>query len=359
MEPKDLAALEANPSNETHPATFIANGTNYPNVRIRFRGQWARTWPKKPLKIFFEDAKPFEGQGTINLNSGWRDPAFVRETLAYEVYAACGVPAPRSRMVRVEMNGEFRGLYVEVEQPEKEFLKRIKYKGAVIYKAASQNNQADERDLGKPETFAGHYSLETQKDTGFVELQQFCHELNTTTNALGFFKQKVDVEKYGNYLAAATLLQNWDCFSKNHFLLFDAKKSKKWFPIPWDLDRTLGDHWHGGFSFFQLPILLGTQPLPGPTGWNRMQAKFFSVPELRDQYFKRLEKLLATEFTEEKLFPILDRYEIEIASDAVQDRQRWPNSNVSLHRSIEEVKRYIRQRREFLQSELKTLQKAG
>src|SRR3954471_5337304 len=119
MTPKDLLELERTAySNQTHPGTFSANGQAY-QVKVRYRGQWARTWPKRALKIFFEEDKPFEGQHCLNLNSSWRDPAFIREHLAYLTYAACGVPAPKSRMVRLDLNGKFRGLYVEVEQPEK------------------------------------------------------------------------------------------------------------------------------------------------------------------------------------------------------------------------------------------------
>ena len=93
MDRKELAALERNPeSGETHPATFIADGEVYTNVQVRFRGEWARSWPKKPLKIFFSRAQPFQGHHSLNLNSAWRDPAFVRETLAYHVYAACRRP---------------------------------------------------------------------------------------------------------------------------------------------------------------------------------------------------------------------------------------------------------------------------
>ena len=39
---------------------------------------------------------------------------------------------------------------------------------------------------------------------------------------------------------------------------------------PWDLDRTFGDHWNGGFQEFGLPILLGIRRAPGITGWNRL-----------------------------------------------------------------------------------------
>src|SRR6185436_17639719 len=125
MEAKDFSAMERNPyGKETYPATFIANGETYDGVRVRFRGDWARTWPKKPLKLFFSDEKPFRGEHCLNLNSSWRDPAFIREHLAYELYATCGVPASKSRMVRVHMNGQFLGLYVEVEQPDKPLLRR-------------------------------------------------------------------------------------------------------------------------------------------------------------------------------------------------------------------------------------------
>ncbi|HLH57417.1 MAG TPA: CotH kinase family protein, partial [Verrucomicrobiae bacterium] len=86
--PNDLMALEnASYSNDTHPATFIADGKSYPDAKVRIRGSWSRSWPKKSLKIIFDHNNPFEGRHTLNLNSGWHDPAFVREPLAYYVYA--------------------------------------------------------------------------------------------------------------------------------------------------------------------------------------------------------------------------------------------------------------------------------
>src|SRR5205085_8764154 len=97
MNARDLVRLEQTAfSNGTCPATFIANGMTYEGVKVRFRGQWARTWPKKPLKVFFDHDHLFQERRCLNLNSGWRDPAFIRETLAYDIYADCGVPAPNS-----------------------------------------------------------------------------------------------------------------------------------------------------------------------------------------------------------------------------------------------------------------------
>src|SRR5262249_23830925 len=228
MEPRALAGLERSASSdETQPATFVANGQVYEGVRVRYRGQWARSWPKKPLKIFF-DREKFAGQHCLNLNSGWHDPALVREVVAYRVYAASGVPSPQARMVRVNLNGKFHGIYVEVEQPAKAFLKCQNLKGAEVFKATSGSNRADERDLGPETGFRAHYEKVTQKTEGYQELQRFCHDLAQATNQLEFFTQRVDVDKYINYLAATALLQNWDCFNKNHFLVYDARGSRKW-----------------------------------------------------------------------------------------------------------------------------------
>jgi len=355
MKTGDLQDLERSGfSNDTRPATFTANGEVY-TVKVRHRGQWARTWPKTPLKIFFEQGKRFEGRHCLNLNSAWRDPAFVREHMAYLVFAASGVPAPRTRMVRLQVNGNFYGLFVEVEQPDKGFLRTNELKGATLFKAVSKSNQADERDLGREATFANHYENETDKSEGVHELQSFCHDLARTTNTVDFFNRRVDLDRYINYLAGCVLVQHWDGFNKNHFLAYDGQKSQKWFTVPWDLDRTFGDHWNGSFSFHRLPVLLGTRELPATTGWNRLMDRFLAEPTLRARFLDRLQNLLEKEFTTEKLFPILDQLESDIGPEAALDRERWGGGGSNLHNGIAQLKTFVKRRRAFLLEEIPKL----
>jgi hypothetical protein len=358
IEPKDLRELDRNiDGDRLRDATFTANGKKF-EVRVRLRGSWARTWSKKPLKIFFEDGKEFDGNHCLNLNTGWRDPAFIREPLAYQIYTACGVPASRSRMVALHVNGAFRGLYVEVEQPDKTFLKRHRLNGAAIYKANSERNWSDERDLGSEKEFATHYEKENRKKENCRDLQSFCHELALATNdVLGFFSRHVQLDAYINYLAAGALAQNWDSLSKNHFLVHDDRGSGKWLVVPWDLDRTLGDHWRGGFNSANVPLFIGAQQFRGPTGWNHLADAFFSDKTLRTRFLDRLEVLLQKEFTTEKLFPIVDGYVAAIAAVAGQDRQRWPSHAGELHDGIAELKHVIQSRREFLLKEIARLRK--
>jgi spore coat protein H len=356
MEPASQARMEQTVhSNDAYPATFTAGDEIFDGIKVRYRGAFARSWPKKPIKIFFDKAKPFQGGVRLNLNSAWRDPAFVREHLAYHIYTACGAPASKTRMVQLEWNGAFRGLYVEVEQPDKAFLQRHGLRGGAIYKAFSGSNMADERDLGNEAAYRQHYEKETQTAEGFGDLIQFCRQLARTTNTHDFFSRHVDLEKYINYLAASTLVQNWDAYNKNHFIVHDGRGTGKWFAVPWDLDRTLGDHWDWSFDESDLPILLGTQRLPGPTGWNRLQERFFSDPALRSRFLRRLSHLLDTEFTPEKLFPMVDQLESQLAAAASLDRRRW-GGPPDFRRGIAELKTFITKRRASLKKQLNQLQ---
>jgi len=353
-----LKRLNASPfSDDTCPATFLADGETYEGARVRYRGQWARSWPKKPFKIFLSKEKPYHGYPTLNLNSPWRDPSLLREVLAYHIYAACGAPAPRARIVRLLINGQFEGLYIDVEQPKRQFLSRIGMPKAAIYKALGRSNTSDERDLGATPRYQAHYEKETRETEGFDALQKFCRGLATAAETPEFFEQHVDVDRLVNYLAAGVLVQNWDCFNKNHHLVHDVDGSGKWFPTPWDVDRTLGDHWNGSFDAFDLPVFLGTRQLPGVTGWNRLAEAFLSVPAYRSRFLARLEALIQSEFTPAKLYPVIDRWTSQLATDANVDRARWRGAPMPFHTGVAQLKGYIENRRAFLQRELAGLRR--
>lgn len=354
-----LKKLNASPySDATCPASFLAGGVTFDGARVRYRGQWARSWPKKPLKVFLPKDKPYQGYTTLNLNSPWRDPALIREVLAYHVYAACGAPSPRARVVRLQINGQFEGLYIDVEQPKRQFLKRIGMPRAAIYKALGRSNTSDERDLGSLQSFATQYEKETREDEGFEDLQKFCHGLANAAEDPAFFEQNVDVDRLVNYLAAGVLVQNWDAYNKNHHLVHDIEGSGKWFPTPWDVDRTLGDHWNGSFEAFDLPVLLGTRGLPGVTGWNRLADNFLRIPAYRARFLNRLEALLEQEFTPAKLYPFIDRWSSLIAQDASLDRARWRGGDRTFQAGIVQLKKFIEKRRMFLLREIAELRRA-
>ncbi|MDA1275002.1 MAG: CotH kinase family protein [Verrucomicrobia bacterium] len=348
----DLAAMQANSwNNQTFPATLVVKQEVYDSVRIRVRGAFARSWPKKSFKILFEKGNLFGNRSRINLNSGWRDPAFIREILSYRIYRDSGAFSLNAEPVFVRVNGQFLGLFTAIEQPDKRYLDSQGISGAVLYKADSGNNVSDERNLGDANSFRQHYEKETDEEEPYDDLAEFCRDLEQTRKVKEFFEARVDLPRYVNFLCATTLCQNWDGYNKNHFIGVDRENSGKWFAIPWDLDRTLGDHWNGHFDETRLPLLLGIRDLPGVTGWNRMADRFFSDPHLRKLYKERLNELLESVFTEANLYPIVESLRQKISAAADMDHEKW-RSAWNASRGVDEVKLFIRDRRVFLLGEL-------
>src|SRR5262249_43305219 len=106
-------------------------------------------------------------------------------------------------------------------------------------------------------------------------------------------------------------------------------------------------------------IELGTRSSPGITGWNHLMDRFMSHPDLRKRLADRLQQLLDTEFTIEKLGPVIDQMQAAVEVDAALDYRRWPNANrmyrndqVPHAESNKGVKRFIENRRRFLLAEL-------
>jgi spore coat protein CotH len=163
----------------------------------------------------------------------------------------------------------------------------------------------------------------------------------------------VDLPRYTSYLAACAFIQHWDAYNKNHYILHDPT-TKKWFMVPWDTDRTLGDHWDGAFDRANLPVLMGIKKYPGVTGWNRLQDRFFSEPRLKKMFLDRLDELLRTELTEEKLFPLIAANFSKSLPLYEQDRRKWGGPRGRLEDGVVELKTYIRERRAFLMKELES-----
>lgn len=350
---QSIATLENDKgSNETLDAKMTWGGlTNLP-VKVRNRGRWSRSWDKSPLKIFLPE-NPVEKRDCLNLNSTYRDASWIRERLAYHVYQSCGVPASKTRFIEVQFNGKFHGAYVEVEQVDSKFLTSRNLKGGELYKAIGHGAAGDERRLPNAAVYLREYEKQTKDKSDYQSLIQFCTELHSSTNAEAFFSTQVDLDRYINYLAAGILIQNWDSLNKNHVLARLPGKEAKWFVIPWDVDRTLGDRPEttggGAFNYYRMPLELGIQSAPGITGWNRLQNRFWQSKALRERLAKRLEDLLANEFTPARLFPLLDSWAAEIQPLAAKDRAKWGStSNLDLAQGIQEVKRYIENRRNYI-----------
>jgi spore coat protein CotH len=111
------------------PAAVTIDGKKYDEVGIHFRGNSSyRMVPegyKRSLNLSFDYAhgkQDVQGYTTLNLLNSHEDPTFLRTVLSQEI-ARDYLPAPKANFVRVVINGENWGVYVNDEQFNKGFIK--------------------------------------------------------------------------------------------------------------------------------------------------------------------------------------------------------------------------------------------
>ncbi|HBH54415.1 MAG TPA: hypothetical protein DDY91_21225, partial [Planctomycetaceae bacterium] len=112
------------------PATVTVDGKTYPMVGIQFRGMssfgMVGAGHKRSLNVTFDlvdKQQNLLGARTLNLLNSHEDASFLH-TVLYSHVAGQYIPTPRANFVRVVINGESWGLYVNTEQFNKDFLAR-------------------------------------------------------------------------------------------------------------------------------------------------------------------------------------------------------------------------------------------
>ena len=172
------------------PATLTVDGKTYSDVGVHFRGMssfgMVGEGQKRSLNLsmdFAEKNQNLHGYRTLNLLNSHEDPSFLRSVLFYDI-AREYLPAPKANFARVVINGESWGIYVNVEQFNKDFLnewfhttKGVRWKvpgspggrGSLAYLG---DNPADYKDI---------YEIKTKDDPkAWSDLIRLCKTLNET-----------------------------------------------------------------------------------------------------------------------------------------------------------------------------------
>lgn len=110
------------------PATLTVDGKKYPDVGIHFRGMSSYggvpRGSKRSLNLsldFVQRDQRLYGYKTLNLLNANDDPTFLH-TVLFSHISRQYMPAPKANLVKVVINGESWGLYVNAQQFDKIFL---------------------------------------------------------------------------------------------------------------------------------------------------------------------------------------------------------------------------------------------
>lgn len=289
------------------------------NVGFRVRGNTSRNAGKKSFNIDFNEFVPgqkFLDIDNMNLLGNHNDPSQLRAWLSGQILQLAQLPSSRSSYVKLFINSEYKGLYLNNEDIDDEFLQSrfINDDSGNLYKCIWG---ADLTYQGtNPLAYSSVYELKTNKtQNDYSGLIHFLEVLNSSsTNEFPCAIQEVfDVDLYLKTLVYEILIGHWDGYAgnKNNYYLYQRPSDGKFIFIEYDMDNTFGIDWFSiDWSMRNINNWqIGNRPLI---------QRLFSVPYFKDRFNMFMQEALTNVFTE-NLIQELEAQQALIEQAAFED----------------------------------------
>lgn len=324
----DLLLQENWYNDHEYPATFIFNSSSLTdtvqNVGIRLRGNTSREMAKKSFKVSFNTFFPrkWNGLEKLNLNGNVNDPSLMRTKLCWDMMREAGLPGARVSYVKLFINDQYKGVYVNTEHIDENFAKKYfddqgdgnlykcLYPADLAYLGTSNNAY-------KLEVFGRRvYELKNnQWIDNYADISTFIQSIQNfnSTNGKCNFEASFDLDLYLRYAALEILQGHWDghIFNKNNFYLYKNEITGKITWIPYDLDNTLGIDWIGENWASRNIYDWSNQSRP-------LYDLIISEPEYKNKLSYYISTFATSFFTEQWLQSKIDLYQ-NLIGTAIQD----------------------------------------
>jgi hypothetical protein len=307
------------------------------DVGLRYKGNlsFSQSSAAAPLRASFKlkvdayGAKgSWDGEKTLNFAAGVVDTSLMREAIAFALFRAAGVPAPRTAYAELifTVPGIYQeasaGLFTIIEEVNKSFLKRALPPGTgLLFKP--EGLRGGMQSLG--ENWAQYVTTLRPEREATAHEQQRVMDFGRLISQkdVALFRSKIatflDVDQFLRYLAVNAFIENWDSYlggSHNFFLYLDPKDDKFRF-IPWDQDLSMGSRGGmGGAGFDILKPYRTEQPL---IYW------LLDDPAVAAQYRAIIRELAARPFSHAELMSVVDSLEKVVTGRAPSPRAYLAN----------------------------------
>lgn len=309
-------------------ADIEIDGNSAGMVGIRQKGYFSN-WgagdsQKKSLKIDFNAfvaGNSYDGLKKLNLHNGFQDPSMMRDAVAYKLFRANGIPAPRTSYVKLYLNDVYWGLYLMVEQIDKTFLEaHFANNDGNLFKCDGTTSLLWEgTDVA---AYSNDFDLktnETENDwTNFIDFLDVVN--NTAEEDFEFALQETFVlDDYVKILALDVMMNNWDSYygqGRNFYLYFDTVENKfHW--LPWDYNLS--------FMNYETELLLGNAEAFFGEAYTEkiLTKKILENENLRLEYLQNICKLKQEYFNLDFLEAYIDETKALIEEDLNTDPNKF------------------------------------
>jgi hypothetical protein len=318
------------------PAKLIVDSKTYPDVGVRFRGASSfftvGAGRKRSLNIsldFVHGDQQLDGHRTLNWLNSHTDPTFLRAVLYYHV-ARAYLPAPRANYVRVVINGESWGIFVNAEQFNSDFTKEWfgSTKGARWKAPGSPRGNAKLLYLGDdPADYKRAYEIKTKDDEkSWAALIKLCRTLNETApdKLEAALSPMLDLDGALKFLALENVLINADGYwirTSDYNLYLDEQG--RFHLIPHDGNETFRTPGGPGFGGGQEIRGVELDPLFGSDDPNKpLLNKLLASLDLKRRYLWHVRTMAEEWLDWNKLAPLADQFQALIAEDVKADTRK-------------------------------------
>ena len=326
------------------PAKLTVDGKVYNEVGVHFRGmtsyQSVGNGSKRSLGLSIDMVNKTQrlyGYRTLNLLNSISDPTFMRSILYLQI-SRNYYPALKANFVRVVINGESWGLYVNQQQFNADSTRDF-------FGSSAGNRWKVPMGMGggaltylgdNAESYKRSYEIKTKDDPkAWSDLIRLCKVLNQTPSAQleKALEPILDVDGALKYLAVdISLINNDGYWSRGtDFNLYEDEKGR-FHIVPHDMNETIrpgegrGGRGGGGFMGpFGGSSSGGVQldPLSGASDPNKpLLYRLLAVPSLRTRFLGYVRDIAEKWMAWEKTGPIVAQYRALIESDVKNDTRK-------------------------------------
>lgn len=324
------------------PAKLMTDGKTYPDVGVHFRGSSSYMMVgegrKRSLNLsldFAHEDQRLLGYRTVNLLNSHRDPTFLRSILYYHI-ARHYLPAPQANYVKLVVNGESWGIYVNAQQFNKDFVKEWfpDGKGARWKVPGSPRGSAGLAYLGDDvATYRQKYEIKTKDDPkSWTALITLCRTLKETPidKLESAMMPLLDIDQAISFLALENVFINSDGYwvRASDFELYQDAKGR-FHIIPYDGNETFNVPEGGGRMGGGEPINgVELDPFAGSSDAGKpLLNRLLKVPALRQRYLARVREMATTWLDWKKLGPIAIQFQSLIADEVKADTRKLSSSD--------------------------------
>lgn len=315
------------------PGTLIFDGELFEDVRVGYRGSAQLRAPKKSYNIRLDGGDRIRNAKRLALKATFIDPTLLREWKASSYLSNQGAPVSDTFPVRVELNGEYMGVYMFVERVGEDFAANRGWDtSGGFYRGWT--------DLGTHSTFFSY--LEDWENVGANDrfrgdIIDFVTKFNRLPDEdiLGYLEENLDVESFLSIYAHYVWTANEDWTDDDFFLHHNP--GGKWHYIPWDLHESWSNT-RSGISFGQD---------------NNLVDRVLDIPSLRRRYTEKLRGYLEGHLSTEAVLADLDASEAEMFEDMIRDVHKEPREFVDEYLDgLDDLHDFVPARVSYLQGQL-------